>query len=258
MFCQPSTIFQDNNSHKQNPQKIVDGQDSCQLSIIIPTLNEEKYLPKLLKSIKKQNFSDYEIIIADAGSKDKTIEVAKTEGVKLVKGGLPSCGRNRGAKFAKAGLLLFLDADVFLPEFFLQKSLREFKERKLAIASFQLVPIESRFARIFFNIFYNFPIRLLERFLPHAAMGILIKKELFFKLGGFDESIKLAEDHDLARRAKKIARFGIIKRVKLFVSIRRFRKDGWIRTALKYFFCELHMIFIGPVRTDIFRYKLYQ
>jgi len=231
----------------------------CQpLSVIIPTLNEEKNLPRLLKSIKGQNFKSIEIIVADADSKDKTIEIAKSEGVRIVKGGLPSCGRNQGAKFAKAELLLFLDADVFLPEFFLEKSLKEFKERKLAIASFQLVPIESRFARVFFNIFYNFPIRLLEKFLPHAAMGILIKKELFLKLNGFDESIRLAEDHDLARRAKKIARFGIIKKAKLFVSIRRFQKDGWIKTALKYFFCELHMIFIGPVRTDIFRYKLYQ
>jgi len=47
------------------------------LSIIIPALNEENYLPRLLDCFKKQNFKDYEIIVADADSKDKTREVAR-------------------------------------------------------------------------------------------------------------------------------------------------------------------------------------
>ena len=53
------------------------------ISIIIPTLNEEKYLPLLLSSIKKQNFNDYEIIIADAGSDDKTLEIVKNYNCKI-------------------------------------------------------------------------------------------------------------------------------------------------------------------------------
>ena len=47
------------------------------LSIIIPSLNEEKYLELLLASIKKQNYKDFEIILADAGSNDATIDIAK-------------------------------------------------------------------------------------------------------------------------------------------------------------------------------------
>ncbi len=228
---------------------------TCQVSIIIPTLNEEKFLPFLLESIKKQDFKDYEVIVADAGSKDRTLEIAKKYGAKLLKGGLPAIGRNQGAEIAGAKLLLFLDADVLLPESFLEKSLKEFRERKLGIASFQLVPIESKVARMLFNLFYNFPVLFLEKILAHAAMGILVKKEFFQKLKGFDETIKLAEDHDLARRAKKIGKFGIIKGAKLLVSIRRFEKEGWLKTALKYFLCEFHMIFFGPVRTDLFHYK---
>lgn len=231
-------------------------QDPYQLSIIIPTLNEEKHLAELLDSIESQDFKNYEIIVADVGSKDNTIKLAQNQGAKLTKGGLPSYGRNQGAKIAEAKLLLFLDADVVLPENFFNIVLGEFKKRKLALAAFQLIPLESKIARVFFNIFYNFPIILLEKILPHAATGILIKKELFFELNGFNESIKLAEDHDLARRAKKIGRFGIIRGAKLLVSIRRFQKDGWIKTALKYFLAELHMIFLGPVRTNIFRYNL--
>ena len=90
------------------------------LSIIIPTLNEEKYLPPLLDSIKKQDYKDYEVIVADAGSKDKTVEIAKKYGCKVVKGGLLPAGRNRGAEASKGDLLLFLDSDIILPPHFPQ------------------------------------------------------------------------------------------------------------------------------------------
>ncbi len=69
------------------------------LSIIIPTLNEEKWLLFILESIKHQNFKNYEIIVADAGSRDKTIAIAKHYGCEIVPGGCPAAGRNNGAKF---------------------------------------------------------------------------------------------------------------------------------------------------------------
>ena len=228
------------------------------ISIIIPALNEEKYLPLLLKSIKDQNFFDYEIILADAGSKDKTIEIAKKYGCRVVPGGLPAKGRNEGAKVAKGEILFFLDADAILPSNFFEKSLVEFEKRNLDIASFCLTLIPKKwFSSFLINVFYNYPIVLLGKLLPHAAMGIFIKKELFEKIGGFDEEIKLAEDHYLARQAVKMfkARFGIIKSSKLFVSNRRFKTDGWVSTGWKFFVCELYLIFIGPVKSDIFKYK---
>lgn len=98
------------------------------LSIIIPTLNEEKHLEKLLKSIKKQDFNHYEIIVADAGSKDKTLEIAKRYKCRIAKGGSPAQGRNQGAEEARGDLLLFLDADVILPDKIFGKTLKEFKK----------------------------------------------------------------------------------------------------------------------------------
>lgn len=226
------------------------------LSIIIPTLNEEKYLPLLLESIAKQDFKDYEIIVADAGSEDKTVKIAKKYGCRIIPGGLPAKGRNNAAKTAKGNLLLFLDADAVLPDNFFQKALKEFNEKKLDFAAFGLLPHQGKQIKYFaFNFFYNCYIFALEKILPHASQGILVKKKLFEKLKGYDETIKLAEDHDLARRAKKIARYGIIKSTKIFVSDRRFKKEGWVRSGLKYLLCELHMILIGPVRSDIFKYK---
>jgi glycosyltransferase involved in cell wall biosynthesis len=126
------------------------------LSIIIPALNEENYLPRLLDCLKKQSFKNYEIIVADADSRDKTREVAQTFGCKIVKGGLPAKGRNEGTKIARGDIILFLDADALLPEDFLEKTLKEFKERNLDIASFVLNPIsEKKYPKILFDIFYG-------------------------------------------------------------------------------------------------------
>lgn len=234
------------------------------LSIIIPTLNEEDYLPHLLASIRKQCFKDHEVIIADAGSKDNTIKIAKEYGCIITAGGLPAKGRNNGAKVAKGDTLFFLDADTILPDNFLEKSLEEFNFKKIDIASFCLRPYpENKFSYFLINTFYNKLILTLEKILPHSAVGMLIKKKLFDKLEGYDESIKLAEDHDLARRAVKysgfgvgeFAKFGIIKSTEILVSDRRFKKDGWFKTGIKYLLCELHNIFIGPVKSDIFNYK---
>jgi glycosyltransferase involved in cell wall biosynthesis len=228
------------------------------ISIIIPALNEEKYLSLLLESIKKQDFSDCEIILADAGSSDKTVEVARKYGCIISAGGLPAKGRNEGAKIAAGNLLFFLDADTVLPDNFFKKALAEFNGRNLEMGSFCLIPLpRNRVSLFFMNIFYNQPIVLLESALPHAATGILVKKNLFDKLGGFDEDVKLAEDHYLARRATKLfkARFGIIKSTEIFVSDRRFKTDGWASVGLRYLLCELHMIFWGPVKSDIFKYK---
>ncbi|MBZ9572293.1 glycosyltransferase [Patescibacteria group bacterium] len=226
------------------------------LSIIIPTLNEEKFLPLLLESIKDQNFKNLEIIIADAQSKDKTVEIAKAYGCKIIKGGLSAIGRNKGAKIARGDLLLFLDADVVLPKKFIERVLKEFRERNLDIASLCLDSQSKRKTQKFlFNIFYNWPILIFEKNLAHASQAILVKKDVYQKLGGFDEKIKFAEDHNFVRRAKKIGKFGILRSTKIFSSLRRFEEDGWVKTYLKYVLAELYMIIFGDIKKDIFKYE---
>lgn len=229
------------------------------LSIIIPTLNEEKYLPSLLESIQKNLTTRpglVEIIVADAGSKDKTIEIAKEYDCKIVKGGTPAKGRNKGAKTAEGDLFLFLDADVILPEKFFERALKEFKERNLDVATFCLQPQTKRKTKKFlFDVFYNLPILISEKILSHASQAILVKKDIFQKLGRFDEEIKFAEDHSFVRKAKKIGNFGILRSVKVLSSLRRFEKDGWVKTYLKYILAEIYMIFFGDIKRDIFKYK---
>ncbi len=225
------------------------------LSIIIPTFNEEKYLPILLKEIQKQNFNDYETIVADAGSTDKTVEIAKSFGCKITKGGLPARGRNEGGKIATGEIFLFLDADnLFLPPNFLKTLLEEFDRRNLDVASFTVYPNGNWFDKFAYGL-YNWWVKITQNFLAHATNLVLVKKEIFEKVKGFNEEIQIGEDHDFARRTSQVGKFGFIATEPVLTSTRRFEKDGRLKTYLKYFLAGAYMFFFGPVKSDIFKYR---
>ncbi len=226
------------------------------ISIIIPALNEENYLPRLLKSIEEQDFDDYEIIVADADSEDKTKQIAEEFGAKVVKGGLPSKGRNEGAKAAKGDLFLFVDADSILPSGFFDKALKEFNQRKLDVAAFTLSLYDAgRAANLMVDIFCNWPVLMSESFLPYILSLTLVKREIHEKINGFDEEVILLEDVWYARQSSQHGKFGIIRSTNFLDTSRRFKKDGYGRTYLKYILANLHMAVRGPVKTDIFHYK---
>lgn len=226
------------------------------VSIIIPTFNEQKYLPLLLESIKKQPFKDYEIIVADANSKDKTVEIAKENGAIVVKGGLPGKGRNNGAKVAKGEFLFFIDADIILPKGFLGKVYNEMQERYLDLATCEFKPI----SRLLFDKvacdFVNLLIKISQFSIPHApGFSIFVTKRLFNRVGGFDESIKIAEDHDFVKRASKYRPMRIIDSTYVKMSVRRLEKEGRINIVRKYLYVELYRLLKGEVRKEIINYE---
>jgi len=224
------------------------------LSIVVPTLNEEKYLPLLLDSIRRQNTADYEVIVADAGSLDKTVMLAENYGCRVVAGGVPPKGKNEGARAAKGNFILFIDADVVLPDDFLAKNLKEFESRNLDLASFMLAA-KNIFYNFSFKFLFNFPSLASEKILPQAMSIILAKNSIHQKIGGFNEEIKIGEDLDYVRRGAKIGKFGVLRSVKVITLPRRFQQDGWIVTWMKYFLCQICMISLGPVKSDILKYK---
>lgn len=226
------------------------------LSIIIPTFNEEKYLPKLLASIKKQDYKDYEIIVSDASSKDRTIAIARRFGCKVIKGGRPAVGRNRGARIAKGQYLLFLDADVILPtRDFFARILYEFEKNNLDAAAGLVSPISDRRSDKALHGFVNFYLCITQYFKPHApGCCILVKREVHFKINGFNTRLKLNEDHDYAKRAKKVGSFKILRK-HVFISVRRLDKEGRITIAYKYFLCELCYFFLGNNLTRLIGYS---
>lgn len=220
------------------------------LSIIIPTYNEEEYLPILLESIKKQNFSDYEIIIADANSTDRTREIAQEYGCIIVDGGLPGVGRNNGAKVAKGEYLIFLDSDLELTDDYLRNVLYEFRMERLGIAITQMLPMSNKVEDKIFHDFANYFMIGVEKIKPHGAgcYGIISRKELHDECGGFDESLTFGEDTDYIERLAKKEKFKVLRNAKIGVSTRRLEEEG-LETLIKQYGKSTVNDFLGK-RTD--------
>ena len=226
------------------------------ISIIIPTLNEERNLPLLLESLRNQTYRDFEVIIADANSKDKTREIAKEWGCKIIDGGLPGVGRNRGAEAAKGEILIFLDSDVVLPPDFLENVFKEFKGRKLDIAGCYVQPLTDKDIDNLLYGFANLYFRLTQFFLPQAAGHcIVVKKKIHQKINGFDEKIKLTEDFDYSKRAAEIGKFRFLEKVKIPVSMRRLDQEGRMTMATKYILIGIYFALFGGIKSDIFKYR---
>jgi glycosyltransferase involved in cell wall biosynthesis len=227
------------------------------LSIIIPAKNEEGTIDRLLKSIKRQSFKDYEIIVADAHSTDKTAAIAKRSGARVVNGGMPGPGRNRGAEVAKGCNLLFLDADVILPKDFLKKNYRDFLNRNLDVATTFVSPLSRKLIDkiIFKNI--NIGYRLIEKIKPGAqGFHIFAKKKWFDKVKGFDEKAYFCEDYDFVLKIwKKGGRFGILEGPAIKVSVRRLDKEGRVKYLAKCLYGIVHQQVKGPLYRDVTHYE---
>lgn len=226
------------------------------ISVVIPALNEEKFLPVLLESLKNQTFKDYEVIVADAGSKDKTLEIAHSYGARVVPGGMPGPGRNRGAEVATGEFLFFFDSDVLLPNDFLEKAMREMDDRFIDLATCEFLPLsELTIDKAVFQL-SNLIVKMNQNLNPRAAgFCIFINRRLFNRVGGFDESVVIAEDHDLVERASKFRPLRFLKTTSLSVSVRRLDKEGRLALLQKYVKVEMHLLTKGSVKDDIIEYE---
>jgi glycosyltransferase involved in cell wall biosynthesis len=226
------------------------------LTTVIPTKNEEMYLPRLLDSIKNQTLQPSEVIVADAQSSDRTRDIARTFGATVVEGGPVAMGRNRGAQAATSELILFLDADVELRDpTFLECAVGELLEKKLGLATCDVLPLSDARIDHFLHKAYNRYVRTWGSLFPHApGFCMLVRRELHKRLGGFDESVIFCEDHDYARRFRRVGSFGFLRSARIPVSIRRLDRDGRWRIAITYLLAELHLAVLGPIRHNYFHY----
>lgn len=213
------------------------------LAIIIPTLNEEKYIGKLLDSLANQTVYPKEVVIVDASSSDKTLEEVEKRRKKLaqirfyqVSKSTISCQRNFGVRQTTASHLLFLDADTLLvAREILADYLREVEKKKPGLAISSIAPLSNYWKdRLYFkgvNLLY----RLAQPVWPMAqGVNLYIKREVFQLLGGFDEQVAVGEDFELVQRAvKKRYKFAILKHPLIHTSTRRLEKEGRRRFVLK-------------------------
>ena len=179
-------------------------------------------------------------------------------GCKVVKsGGLPAVGRNNGAKAAKGGILLFLDADSLIENNFLENAVNDMERRKLDAAGSYLYPLGNRLLDRFFLGIFNVWTWITQFFYANACgTGIFCRRRLHEKVKGFDETIKLSEDMDYAKRCGRIGKFRMIKNSKVVYSMRRYDKEGRLRVAFKLLLSAFYRPIFGEIRSDVFRYNL--
>ncbi|MDR2477040.1 MAG: glycosyltransferase [Treponema sp.] len=221
------------------------------VSVIIPALNEEQMLPRLLDSIKAQDFDDFEVIVADAHSKDRTREIAAEYGCRVVDGGLPAAGRNAGAAVARGEFLFFLDSDVVLPQGFIRNVYDEMQDRYLDLATCEIRPLSGYQLDRVIHRMMNLAV-LLNLWIDPKAFGfcIFVTRRLFQRIGGFDETIYVAEDNDFVKRGSTFRNLRYLTSAYIMVSIRRFEKEGRFAYMKKGIKLNLYRTFRGEIRND--------
>ncbi|MBI3397211.1 glycosyltransferase [Candidatus Woesebacteria bacterium] len=170
-----------------------------QLSIIIPTKNEQKNIERCLKSLKAQNYPQdkFEIIIVDNHSKDKTVSIAKKYTDKVyTHGNERSAQRNYGARHARGRYLFFCDADMQLPPPTAGEVVKLLNNKKTIVSVREMGAGKGFWGEV---LSLERSCYLNEKDI-HAARGF--PKRLFNKVGGYDERMYAGEDWDLTLRCK--------------------------------------------------------
>lgn len=221
------------------------GSDTSVISVVIPTLNEEKLITQTLSQFTTELRKKYyiEIIISDGGSTDSTIEKVKST-ADLVLTSTPgikqniSIGRNTGANNASGDYLYFFNADTRIKNifYFFEKTISELQNPDTAALTmkFCVFPEEKKFSDSLFHAFYNTYVYILNSIGMGMGRGEchIVKRNIFEKVNGYNESLAAGEDFDLYRRIKNLGKIKFIRSLTVFESPRRYRKYGYARVLL--------------------------
>lgn len=200
-----------------------------QISVIVPTYNEEGNIKKLIMHLKKISTTNVlEILIIDCGSTDKTVEIAKKLDVQTI---ISDCkGRavqmNLGAKVAKGDILHFIHADT-LPPVSCFDDVIEAIEEGYEMGCFTY-KFDSNFLLLKINSYFTRWDKIWSR---GGDQTLFIEREVFEKLNGYRKDYLIMEEYELIERARKKYNFKIIKKDAI-VSARKYKKNGYLRVQL--------------------------
>jgi len=234
-------------------------------SVVIPTLNEEKFLPRLLTDLVAQKEQDFEVLVVDANSQDKTQTVARTWSTKLPltviesSRGNVSFQRNLGAHSAQGTYLVFFDADVQIPRLYLHEIKKQLKRLPAPFVTTRVRPdskdvLDKTIVRLV-NLTMDVGPIVDRPFV--GGYNFIVAREVFNLIGGFHENIFHAEDYDLAVRLHKAGyHLLILKKPLLIFSLRRFRHEGRLAVLRKNAQATLHILTRGSITQEIFSYPM--
>lgn len=209
------------------------------ISVIIPALNEEAIIGKCLRSLKHQRYSkEYEIIVADNGSTDRTVDIAKTYADKVIveeERGKAAAG-NAGAKVAEGDMLVFVDADTVVPRNWMRTIDASMDNPVVIGGTCRVAPLKydpkSHVVFSIYDLFVRHSIKVKEPKTWGAV--IIVRKEVFDAVGGFQKLTRF-EDQDLVARIKDMGEFIMIDETLALTSPRRVRDMGILETIKFYF-----------------------
>jgi glycosyltransferase involved in cell wall biosynthesis len=235
-------------------------------SVIIPTLNERKYLPHLLECLSKQTYRNFEVIIVDGASDDHTIELAKTFKKMLpreifcsVRKRNVAYQRNIGAKRAKGEYLVFFDADMQIPSNFLQGVMEKIVRSHPQLFTTYLISPDRDMKKIAITSLANIGKELISLVGKPTAGGynIIVTKKLFEKVKGFDASVVHGEDYDFIHRCyNRGVLLRIYRNPQMIFSFRRYEKEGYLSTLEREAAASLHVLFLGSIHEQFFDYPM--
>jgi glycosyltransferase involved in cell wall biosynthesis len=211
-------------------------------SIIIPCLNEEHFLPHLLKNLDSQTFTDFEVIVIDGHSDDQTPQIVKNFPAKysLSLHSTPTRNvafqRNLGAQLAAGKVLIFFDADTQIPKNYLKKVAQVFEKKHPHFLT-TYIKVDSRApSEKMFAVFSNLVFEAGKAFKTPFSFGAMqaVKKGAFFDVGGYDENTKFSEDSQLFQNLLDYNyKYLILSSPTYTFSLRRFRSEGVLKSLVQ-------------------------
>ncbi len=222
------------------------------LSLVIPALNEENFLPRLLTSLTKQTKQDFEVVVVDGSSKDRTVEAAqsfcsKLPGLKVVvseKAGLP-LQRNLGARATNGEWLVFIDADSVLLPYFVERIQWFIAKQQPVLFTSWFRPDSEISGDALFTLLANSFVEGSIHFHRPIAPGPLtaVRRDTFEMVGGYNEALTFGEDYDLTRRiAERGVTLQILRETLYEYSLRRVRREGKLRFMGLYAMASLRVL----------------
>ncbi|MFA6213848.1 MAG: glycosyltransferase [Candidatus Micrarchaeia archaeon] len=207
------------------------------VSVIVPSYNEEQYIGACLAAIRRQKFSGtYEIIVGDGHSKDRTQKIARDYGARIVEEsfGNASGGRYVAAKVAHGKIYAFMSSDVQPCQGWLQGIHDAFGDKNVSWAVGSVKPLEGRFVEEMGAGVLNFFASVLNRVGLAYVNGdnVAARSDAYRKCGGFNPKLTTSEDTDLGMRLMRQGKFAYAGKATVLISMRRVRKWGYWNFAL--------------------------
>ena len=215
------------------------------ISVIIPAYNEEKLIANCLDALVKQNTSrNFEVIIVNNNSTDRTAEIAKSYkdklDIKVILDSVKGRGHARYTGFKKAAgdFLLSTDADAVVPEDWIEKMISAIETNSKVVAATGPVRVTdlSPKKNSIFNYIQPLSMKIYNSTYKHYwlnGFNFGIKREAYLKSGGFNPDLNVQEDIDLSFKVNKVGKIIFLSDLAVTFSGRRF-KNGLIKGLLPY------------------------